>query len=215
MELADYENRLIRLRTMDGLELEGFAQTYPAEYGWSEFGCNEESIKLHGYQIFRWEIAALESLGLKRVIKEFCELTPQELYTVMKLRSDVFVVEQQCAYAELDDRDQAAIHLWLEDKDGIVAYLRILMPGVEADCFAIGRVVVAGSKRGQGLAAILLKEGIGYIEDEFDGSRIYLEAQTYARGLYEKAGFRQISDEFMMDGIPHIRMIRESSLKEE
>ena len=213
MELHQYDSQLIRLRTADGLELEGFGETYPPAYGFHEFGREEESVKLCGYQLFESDIASVEALGVKRVIKQFCELTPDELYALLKLRVDVFVVEQQCPYAELDDRDQEAIHLWLEDKDGLAAYLRVLKPGIEADCFAIGRVVSA--RRGRGLARMLLQEGIRYIEEEFDGDRIYLEAQTYARELYEKVGFRQVSEEFMMDGIPHVRMIRESSLEEE
>ena len=155
----------------------------------------------------------MRSNGREVVVKHFDELTRTELYDILRARSAVFVVEQQCPYAELDDRDQEAIHLWLEDKDGLAAYLRVLKPGVEADCFAIGRVVSA--RRGRGLARLLLQEGIRYIEEEFDGDRIYLEAQTYARGMYEKVGFRQVSEEFMMDGIPHVRMIRESSLEEE
>ena len=213
MKFGKYEDQLIRLRTKDGLDLQGFAAAFCSSYGLSEFGREKESIKLEGYQIFEGEIDTIEMLGIKRVIKQFCELTPYELYAAMKLRVDAFVVEQQCPYEELDNRDQEAIHLWLEEADGIQAYLRVLKPGVEADCFAIGRVVSA--KRGRGLARMILEEGISYIEDEFDARRIYLEAQTYARGLYEKAGFRQISEEFLLDGIPHIRMIRESSLQKE
>jgi ElaA protein len=86
-----------------------------------------------------------------------------------------------------------------------------MKPGVEADCFAIGRVVTA--KRGCGLGRLILTEDIAYAEDEYDASRVYLEAQTYARGFYEKLGFRQVSEEFTVDGIPHIGMIRESAEK--
>ena len=144
--------------------------------------------------------------GLKRYIRRFDELTPRELYRIMKARVDVFVVEQNCPYAELDDLDQEALHLWLEDEDGIAAYLRILKPGVEHECAALGRVLTL--RRGGGYGRMILREGIAAAKAEFGADRIYLEAQTYARGFYEKEGFRAFSDEFILDGIPHVRMIR-------
>ena len=207
-DLYQYDSQLIRVEAEGGLKLEGFVSAYPAEYGLHEFGREEESIRIDDYQLFEGDIIRIEKLGLRLVIKEFPELTVQELYDILKLRVNVFVVEQQCPYAELDDRDQKAIHIWVDDGTGIQAYLRLMKPGVEADCFAIGRVVTA--KRGCGLGRLILTEGIAYAEDEYDASRIYLEAQTYARGFYEKLGFRQVSEEFTVDGIPHIGMIRES-----
>ena len=140
-------------------------------------------------------------------VKRFGELTLDELYRLLQLRVAVFVVEQNCPYMELDDRDQAAIHVWLEDQEGIQAYLRVMKPGVESDCFSIGRVVTA--RRGSGLGRLIMDEGVRYLKDEFDASCVYLEAQTYARGFYEKLGFRQVSEEFVLDGIPHIRMIKD------
>ena len=203
--LGQYDNQLVRVTAVGDLTLEGFAEFFFPDYGLHEFGVEEESISIEGYQLFESNIIGIEKLGFKRVIKQFPELKPQELYDILKLRVDVFVVEQQCAYAELDDRDQQATHIWLEDPEGIQAYLRVMKPGVEADCFSIGRVVTA--RRGSGLGRLILTEGINYVKDEFDASRVYLEAQTYARGFYEKLGFRQVSEEFVIDGIPHIRMI--------
>ena len=139
-------------------------------------------------------------------MKRFEELTVGELYEIMKLRVDVFVVEQQCPYHELDGNDACALHLFLRDDDGIEAYLRVLPAGVTFDTPAIGRVVV--KKRRIGLGTELVKEGVAAAVREFGAAEISLEAQVYARGLYEKCGFRQSSEEFLEDGIPHIRMTR-------
>ncbi len=138
-------------------------------------------------------------------VKKFEELTVSELYDLLKLRTAVFVVEQTCPYMELDDRDQKALHVWLEDKGEIAAYLRVLDRGVECVHVSIGRVLAV--KRRQGLGSRILKAGIDAAVEFFHADKIYLEAQTYARSLYEKQGFRQISVEFQLDGIPHIRMI--------
>lgn len=140
-------------------------------------------------------------------VKHFYELTRDELYAILKLRVSVFVVEQKCPYQEADNLDQDAIHVWLEDGDGIEAYLRILDRGVENEHVAIGRVIAV--KRRCGLGSRILEEGIRAAKELLDADKIYVEAQSYAREFYEKQGFRQISDEFLLDGIPHIGMILE------
>lgn len=140
-------------------------------------------------------------------IKRFQELSPDELYAIAKLRVDVFVVEQNCAYHEFDDRDQDAVHVWIEDENGIAAYLRVLDRGVESEYVALGRVI--SSRRGEGLGAKVMQEGIRVAEEIYGAGKIYLEAQTYAEGFYMKQGFHRISDEFMLDGIPHYKMLRE------
>ena len=137
--------------------------------------------------------------------KRFTELTTEELYRILKLRVSVFVVEQNCPYPELDDRDQDAVHVWAEDAAGIRAYLRVLDRGVESPYVSIGRVVTA--ERGIGLGDRVLEEGIRAAKELFGAGSIYLEAQTYAEGFYEKHGFHRISEEFVEDGIPHIRML--------
>lgn len=141
---------------------------------------------------------------MELITKRFEELTVGELYEIMKLRVDVFVVEQNCPYHELDGSDIKAIHLFLRDEDGIEAYLRVLPAGETFDTPAIGRVVVR--KRRMGLGTQLVKAGIAAAVREFGAGEINLEAQVYARGLYEKCGFVQSSEEFVEDGIPHIRM---------
>ena len=117
----------------------------------------------------------------------------------------VFVVEQNCPYLELDDRDQEAVHVWLEDTEGIQAYLRVMDRGVESEHVSIGRVVAV--KRRAGVGSRLLEEGIRVAREIFNAKSIYLEAQVYARNFYERQGFRQISDAYLDDGIPHIQML--------
>ena len=146
---------------------------------------------------------------MKEYIKRFYELTVEELYDILKLRVNVFVVEQNCPYRELDDLDQKAVHVWLGDEDGIVAYLSVMDKGVESEYVSIGRVVT--SNRNMGYGSLVLRKGIEVAEAYFKADRIYLESQVYAKGFYEKEGFRQISEEFIMDDIPHVKMLREKA----
>ena len=142
---------------------------------------------------------------MKLQIKRFCELTSEELYDILRLRISVFVAEQQCPYMETDGLDSAAVHVWLEDENGIEAYLRVLDRGVESEHCAIGRVIAA--KRGCGLGRRIMEEGLRVAREYFGADAVYLEAQSYACGFYERLGFRQISDEFLLDGIPHVKMV--------
>ena len=142
---------------------------------------------------------------MELVCKHFTQLTRDELFDIYKLRVAVFIVEQQCAYPEVDDADRKAYHLWLRDGDGIQAYLRALPPGAAFDTASIGRVIAV--KRRQGLGSRIVAEGIRAAREQFGAKEITIEAQTYARGLYEKAGFVQTSGEFLEDGIPPIRMV--------
>ena len=138
-------------------------------------------------------------------VKSFEELSTRELYDLLRLRVDVFVVEQRCPYPELDGRDQAALHVWLQDETGIQAYLRIMDRGVSSEYVSIGRVIAV--KRRQGLGSRILAEGVRLARERFGAEQIYLEAQVYAKSLYEKQGFRVISEPFPEDGIPHVKML--------
>lgn len=138
------------------------------------------------------------------IIKAFNELTNEELFEIYKLRVSVFVVEQNCAYQEVDDADKAAYHIYLRDENGIEGYLRVLPQGIAFEDASIGRVIAV--KRRCGIGSRILSEGIRVAKEKFGAMRITIEAQVYARELYEKAGFVQNSDEFLEDGIPHIRM---------
>ena len=150
----------------------------------------------------------MDHSGLCLHVRRYDELTRDELYAILRLRVAVFVVEQQCPYMELDDRDQEAIHVWLSDEKGVAAYLRVMDRGAESEHVSIGRVISV--RRRQGLGSRVLAEGIRAARQYFDAGSIYLEAQTYAKHFYERQGFRQVSDEFLVDGIPHIRMIRDN-----
>ena len=148
---------------------------------------------------------------MKLFRKRFAELTTDELYRLLQLRVSVFVVEQNCPYMEPDGLDQDAIHVWLEDEGQILAYLRVMDKGVESEYASIGRVIAV--KRRCGLGSQILAEGVRAAREFFQADNIYLEAQIYAKGLYEKQGFRRISEEFLLDGIPHIKMLLEGSLR--
>ncbi len=138
-------------------------------------------------------------------VKKFSELTVDELYQLLRLRAEVFVVEQGCPYVDPDDRDRDAIHIWLQDGDGIQAYLRLMAEGVESEYPSIGRVIAV--RRRCGLGSRVVAEAIRIAQEVYHPKGIYLESQVYARSLYEKLGFRQTSDEFLIDGIPHIAML--------
>ena len=135
-------------------------------------------------------------------VKYFTEYSLQELYEILALRNSVFVVEQACAYQDIDGRDEAALHVIVREEEKLLAYLRVLPRGNgEA---AIGRVLAV--ERRKGFATLALQAGITAAKERFGAKRVYLEAQTYARGLYEKQGFLQCGEEFLEDGIPHIPM---------
>ncbi|MCM1363850.1 MAG: GNAT family N-acetyltransferase [Faecalibacterium sp.] len=142
---------------------------------------------------------------MELVIRRFDELTLDELYEIIKLRVDVFVVEQNCVYQDLDDKDKSAFHVFLKDDNGIEAYLRVMQAQSDNNVAVIGRVI--SIKRRCGLGTKVLTAGIEVAKTKFNAKSIKLAAQTYARRLYEKAGFKQVSDEFLEDGIPHIEMI--------
>lgn len=141
---------------------------------------------------------------MELVIKHFRELTAEELFDIYKLRVSVFVVEQNCPYQEVDSADRLAYHIWLKDRDGIQAYLRVLPKGATFEDVSIGRVIAV--KRRCGLGSKILAAGVQTAKEKFQAERIVIEAQTYARKLYENAGFVQSSEEFLEDGIPHIQM---------
>ena len=136
------------------------------------------------------------------IVKTFDELTTAELYEILKVRSAVFVVEQKCAYQDIDGIDYHCVHMYYRDGNDIAAYLRAFYK--EPDVVQIGRVMTM--KRGAGLGGRLLHQALLEIEDHMPCRKIYLEAQSYATGFYAREGFRITSDEFLEDGIPHRQM---------
>ncbi len=137
-------------------------------------------------------------------IKRYDELKADELYEILKVRMEVFVVEQDCRYQDMDGRDKNAYHLFMTEDGEIKAYLRVLDKGVSFDEVSIGRVLSV--KRRCGLATELVKAGIEVAKEKYAADKIVIEAQTYVEKLYEKLGFVRISDEFLDVGIPHVKM---------
>lgn len=136
--------------------------------------------------------------------KLFRELTVDELYELLRVRAEVFVVEQDCVYQDMDGDDQVSVHLWLTEGDKVVALCRVCPAGTHMEAVSIGRVIT--TERGKGYGKRIMLEGIKVAQEHFNAKRIDIEAQEYACGFYEQVGFRQSSEPFMLDGIPHIRM---------
>lgn len=142
---------------------------------------------------------------MKLVIKYFNELTTTELYEILKARAEIFVVEQNCIYQDLDDIDYRSLHIFYEADGKVIAYLRAFEKDSAAGIVQIGRVLTL--THDTGLGGKLLKEGIAQIKEKMTPSSIYIEAQCYATGFYEREGFVISSTEFLEDGIPHVEMI--------
>ncbi|WP_420960260.1 GNAT family N-acetyltransferase [Brucella sp. IR073] len=133
------------------------------------------------------------------------ELAPRDLYAVLKLRVDVFVVEQKCPYPELDGKDLDAMHLRVLDGGALAAYLRVLSP-IDDGPVRIGRVIVAPSHRGMKLGDKIMREAIAYCRGRFPDRDTELSAQSHLQAFYGSFGFKPVSDEYSEDGIPHIDM---------
>ena len=140
-------------------------------------------------------------------LKKFDELTNMELYNLLKERTLVFVVEQNCPYPEVDGKDPFSYHLFKEDKGEIVAYLRIVPAGVTYQEASIGRVFVKKEYRGQGMAEELLKKGLDFIQNELKETEVKIQAQDYLRKFYGSFGFQPISETYLEDNIPHVDML--------
>lgn len=141
------------------------------------------------------------------VIKSFDQLSTTELYNILQLRSEIFVVEQDCVYQDLDYKDQIAMHLFFIKDEEIVAYTRLFKPGDYFNEASIGRVIVRENYRKDGLGHVLMKESIKTIEEHFKTQKIKIGAQTYLKKFYTSHGFNQIGEGYLEDGIPHIHMI--------
>ena len=136
--------------------------------------------------------------------KSFQELTVDELYELLRVRSEVFVVEQNCVYQDMDGDDQQSVHLWLTIADKVVALARVCPAGTHMKEISIGRVVT--TERGKGYGKQIMLHAIKAAKEHFCAKQIDIEAQEYAKGFYESMGFKQSSETFILDGIPHIKM---------
>ena len=144
---------------------------------------------------------------LNLCFKSYDDLSKVELFDIYYLRQEVFVVEQECAYQDVDEKDKFSYHMMAYDNEVLVAYLRIVRPGVSYEEPSIGRVVTKSSYRGLGYASKLMKNAIEQIKLVFDKSSIRISAQHYLIPFYESLNFKVIGDTYLEDDIPHIEMI--------
>ena len=146
---------------------------------------------------------------MKIVLKHFHELTIQELYNILQLRSEVFVVEQNCIYQDIDGKDQKAVHIFIKENKDVLAYSRLFNEGEYFENPSIGRVVVKKEKRGTELGKKIMVEGAKYIKETFTNKKIEISAQKYLKDFYSELGYEFTGNEYLEDGIPHIRMIKQ------
>lgn len=140
-------------------------------------------------------------------IKSFEQLSSNELYKILQLRINVFMLEQNCLYPECDDKDIHANHIFALDHDKVIAYARILPPNISYSDASIGRVIVSDQYRGQKLGYQLMHKAIEKLNTDFPSSNIRISAQAHLKSFYENVGFVKVSDPYLEDGIPHIEMV--------
>ena len=144
---------------------------------------------------------------MNKVIKNFSELSTEEIYNILKLRSEVFVVEQNCVYQDIDEKDKKATHLFIEKNNEIIAYTRIFKKGYYyEENPSIGRVVVSKKERGKKLGKEIMLNSIEFIKKELEGRKIELSAQKYLDKFYKELDFFSEGEDYLEDGIPHQRM---------
>lgn len=138
---------------------------------------------------------------------KFSDLTSQQLYDILQLRSEVFVVEQDCVYQDIDGYDQIALHVLYYDNCTLAVYARILPPNTYFKNVSIGRIIVKQTYRGKDYGHQLMRFCIDSISAEYGNQTIKISAQKHLKSFYEQHGFKQIGDSYLEDGIPHIAMI--------
>jgi ElaA protein len=148
-------------------------------------------------------------MELQFSFKAFAELNPFELYAYLQLRSEVFVVEQNCVYQDLDDKDQLSLHVFVHHDDELVACARIVPAGLAYPEISIGRVIVAEAYRKQQLGHELLRYCLAQIEKHYGPQPIVLSAQAHLQDFYKKHNFVPDGAIYLEDGIPHIHMIKQ------
>jgi ElaA protein len=144
---------------------------------------------------------------MKWFVKSFDELSTLELYTILKARVDVFVVEQHCHYPDLDDLDKVALHIWAENNHQLMAYCRIFPPDIKYPEASIGRVLTTQEFRKKGLGKILVTKAIASIKEHFDSTEIKISAQDYLIEFYQSFGFVSTGKKYLEDDIPHTEML--------
>lgn len=148
--------------------------------------------------------------GYKLHVKRFDELTNKELYELLRIRSSVFIVEQNCVYQDLDQLDFSAIHLWITKGENTIAMCRICSPGTYMEALSLGRII--STERGKGYGMLMVKVALDVAKEYFpDASCIEIKAQTDKAEFYEKFGFKSTSDPFMFEGLSHTCMRKDSA----
>ncbi|HET7896761.1 MAG TPA: GNAT family N-acetyltransferase [Flavisolibacter sp.] len=150
-------------------------------------------------------------MQLHWVLKQFEALSPYEVYAILQLRNEVFVVEQNCVFQDADDKDQDCYHLMGLAADKVVAYTRLVPPGVIYNEPSIGRVVTSPSVRRSGAGRELMQKSIAHCYALFGRLPIKIGAQLYLKAFYESFGFEQISEVYLEDGIEHVYMRKDVS----
>jgi len=143
-------------------------------------------------------------------LKRFDQLSLTELYQILKSRVDIFVVEQECPYPEIDGIDPDCLHLFKKDQNQIVAYARLVPKGILDPDPMIGRIIVGNEYRKLGYGRALLNQAISVITDQWHEKEIKLQGQVYLRDFYRSLGFKEVSEPYLEDGIPHVDMIRKN-----
>jgi len=146
---------------------------------------------------------------MKWNLKRFEDLSLGELYDILKLRSEIFVVEQNCPYQDLDGKDKVSYHLFLEDNGVVIAALRIIPENISYKEMSIGRVVVKKSYRCKGISKDMMGKAIGFITENLKKDGIRLSGQAYLVDFYEALGFKKVSDVYLEDGIEHFEFLYE------
>lgn len=141
-------------------------------------------------------------------IKPFSELCNEELYQILKIRQEVFIVEQTCYYLDADGYDQQAVHIWAEKEGEILAYSRVFEPGIKYKEASIGRVLTNPNYRKNNLGKILIRFSINAIEARFRTQSIRISAQDYLLRFYSEFGFQDTGKKYLEDDIPHTEMVR-------
>jgi ElaA protein len=145
---------------------------------------------------------------MKWFFKRFAELSPWEVYEILHLRNEVFIVDQKCPYQDIDNKDQYSYHLFAEDeRKTICAYLRILDKGQTFDQLSIGRVIIRKDQRSTGLGKRMMLRAIEFVENTLKEHEIKIEAQAHLQNFYSAVGFTPCSDRYLEDEIPHIDMV--------
>jgi ElaA protein len=149
--------------------------------------------------------------NIEWLVSPFDELSSRQVYDIMKLRQDVFIIEQDCIYEDLDGYDELAIHLCGYSQNKLLCYARFFRPGIKYAEASIGRIVVSPKMRGAGLGKVLVSKANAYCEQEFKTEAIRIEAQSHLQNFYTELGYTSVGEIYPVDGIDHIQMVRKKS----